>query len=124
MHDSHLWAVGSYDERVYVFDARSTKAPLSRSGKDELGGGVWRVKWHPRERHLLALACMRSGFHVMALGGHGATMHHRRHYQPHESEALAYGVDWISGDRIACCSFYDSTCSTFAPTATELAALN
>lgn len=111
---SGLLAVGGYDERVHVYDARRMHAPVLRdaTAPDALGGGVWRIKWHPQRADWLVLACMRGGFHTAHCGPDGQ-LRRAGHYQPHESEALAYGVDWLAQDNVACCSFYDSTCSVW-----------
>lgn len=83
-----------------------------------MGGGVWRVKWHPSgdRRNDLLVACMHDGFKVtqfdpglpdVASGGFKVTHRFDRH------ESLAYGVDWSFGSGggdtslIASCSFYD-----------------
>jgi diphthamide biosynthesis protein 7 len=40
----HIFAVGSYDEFVRVYDYRKLDQPIL---KFAVGGGVWRIKWHP-----------------------------------------------------------------------------
>jgi diphthamide biosynthesis protein 7 len=30
-----------------------------------VGGGVWRVKWHPTDPNLLLVSAMHNGFHVL-----------------------------------------------------------
>ena len=91
----------------------------------DVGGGAWRVKWHPsaERKHDLLVACMHDGFKVVRFhpsndtsegslladaSGHEIT----KQFDQHES--LAYGVDWSfqhhpEGDDtlIASCSFYD-----------------
>ncbi|KAJ4486148.1 WD40-repeat-containing domain protein [Lentinula aciculospora] len=119
----HLLAVGSYDSSVRLFDVRKP-VPLSQT---DVGGGAWRVKWHPsatRKSDLL-VACMHDGFKIlrfdelatetknledMQLLSSSATVIQR--FDEHQS--LAYGVDWSfapsSNDKktaIASCSFYD-----------------
>ena len=114
----------SYDGFIRLYDARKPLIPLTEL---DMGGGVWRIKWHPEEqrnRDLLA-ACMHAGFKICRFssditasrefgpdrrvvnGGHII-----KTFDKHES--LAYGVDWSysgrdeSGDTtIASCSFYD-----------------
>ncbi|KDQ07691.1 hypothetical protein BOTBODRAFT_192246 [Botryobasidium botryosum FD-172 SS1] len=110
-HVEHIFAVGSYDASVRLFDARKPLAPLSTSG---VGGGVWRVKWHPsaaRSQDLL-VACMHDGFKVVRFGEtYAEEAQIVKRYDAHDS--LAYGVDWAfekgekSDTLIASCSFYD-----------------
>lgn len=52
----------SYDERVLVWDIRTMKKPLKETS---VGGGVWRVKWHPTNSDLMATACMHNGFRII-----------------------------------------------------------
>ena len=73
-HREHVMASGSYDEWVHVWDVRSTKVPLHSHCT---GGGVWRLKWHPRAEcsDMLLAACMRNGFQVLRVSDvstHGA----------------------------------------------------
>ena len=109
----HVFASGSYDEQVHIWDSRSVRQPLTSC---DVGGGVWRLKWHPREDQYLLAACCHSGFHVLKF----ATKSQDKakvvaSYTEHES--LAYGAAWgrcASGDSVgglhevmATCSFYD-----------------
>ena len=105
-HETHHVATGSYDERLRVWDLRSTRRPLATTCIDA-GGGVWRLRWHPERRDLLLTACMHAGFKVLPAEGGEPLCEYTRH------ESLAYGVDWqpASGRSdtmlVATCSFYD-----------------
>jgi len=107
----HVIAVGSYDNTVRIFDVRKPLSPLVQI---DVGGGAWRVKWHPcaeRKQDLL-VACMHDGFKTVDTTEGNLTI--TKHYTGHGS--LAYGADWSSSkDRrsrirqtlVASCSFYD-----------------
>ncbi|KIJ68457.1 hypothetical protein HYDPIDRAFT_81754 [Hydnomerulius pinastri MD-312] len=123
-HIEHLLAVGSYDNKVRLFDARNHRKVLLDV---DVGGGAWRVKWHPspERKHDLLVACMHDGFKVVRFGPStasnptesslltgDATYEIAKRFDEHTS--LAYGVDWSfdqggSGSEtlIASCSFYD-----------------
>jgi diphthamide biosynthesis protein 7 len=108
----------SYDTSVRLFDMRKPSAPIAST---EVGGGVWRVKWHPEPRRTddLLVACMHDGFKVLhygdfeaaaTLGNLTSTIEGR--FDKHES--LAYGVDWSYASAnqdgktlVGSCSFYD-----------------
>ena len=122
----NIFAVGSYDEHVRLYDYRKMDEPLS---KVSVGGGVWRIKWHPstwsggcREssscRGKLLVAAMHGGCRVVdfpSLNGG------QKEYSTEEAcilseftahESMAYGADWISFgspelEAAASCSFYD-----------------
>src|SRR6266404_2722425 len=115
----HLIAVGSYDCTVRLFDTRKLLTSLAQA---DVGGGAWRVKWHPspsRSSDLL-VAAMHDGFKVVRFFGIGD-----KHYQPNGFNenweiqkrydghaSLAYGVDWSyqswqDQTLVASASFYD-----------------
>ena len=91
----------------------------------DVGGGAWRVKWHPEEERKLDMlvACMHDGFKILRFTSDVINSEAPstvqsidcdivKRYDAHES--LAYGVDWsyvkereLSSTAIASCSFYD-----------------
>lgn len=107
-------ACSSYDNTVRLFDKRKPSVSVTQV---DVGGGAWRVKWHPSasRKNDLLVACMHDGFKVVRfsndddsteLGG-GAVV---KRFDSHKS--LAYGADWSFAERgeetlIASCSFYD-----------------
>ncbi|MDA9097746.1 hypothetical protein N9L76_02300 [bacterium] len=66
-HDLHVVATGSYDESVRLWDVRVGKKPKGVA-QTKLGGGSWRLRWHPRERRL-AIAAMDGGAVVLDWDG-------------------------------------------------------
>lgn len=122
----HIWAVGSYDSKLRLFDARMTARPLSET---DVGGGVWRVKWHPTDADKLLVGCMHDGFKVLRLNQlnvqevqprdlRGEQFELVTRFDQHDS--LAYGCDWdralhingteeAQGRNVYSCSFYDAT---------------
>jgi hypothetical protein len=122
-HVAHVVATGSYDEVAAVWDDRATgRGPLATL---PLGGGVWRLKWHPSPRRpgVLAAAVMYNGAQLVAVdgllgwgGGGGGepatndgatpvTMAPTAHHTGHAS--ITYGLEWLrrrhgsGGDRLA-----------------------
>ena len=108
----------SYDEKVKLFDTRKLSVPVASVG---VGGGIWRLKWHPdpsRTTDLLA-ACMHDGFKVIRLKQGEGTILSSANGPPvivqrfDEHDSLAYGADWSygagerAGSFVASCSFYD-----------------
>jgi diphthamide biosynthesis protein 7 len=118
----------SYDDSVRLFDFRKPLVPLIRTN---VGGGAWRVKWHPAitRKNDLLVACMHDAFKIVRFDLDGLANEGER--RPNSSsdwnivkrfdahESLAYGVDWsfdlVTGDHcvqgletlIASGSFYD-----------------
>ncbi|CAH2037997.1 unnamed protein product, partial [Iphiclides podalirius] len=112
VESEHRILTGSYDEKVRLWDARSLKSCISET---EVGGGVWRLKWHPRAKGVVLAACMYGGFRLLRLEGDGGMrsegaggrqLHAVCEYRQHES--IAYGADWNHRNGlVATCSFYD-----------------
>lgn len=114
----------SYDSQVRIFDTRKYSVPVVAL---EVGGGAWRVKWHPsvQRKHDLLVACMHDGFKVIRWGGDATSQISKVYstisdYRAHSS--LAYGVDWrnpgadsgaIDETLIASGSFYDHLLTTW-----------
>ena len=60
-YSDRVVATGSYDETVRLWDTRMLSRPVVAAGVG-LGGGVWRLKWHPRDGRRLVAAAMHAGF--------------------------------------------------------------
>ncbi|EJD03951.1 WD-40 repeat-containing protein [Fomitiporia mediterranea MF3/22] len=123
-HKEHILAVGSYASTVHIFDTRKPLVPITQA---DVGGGAWRIKWHPHESRStdLSVACMHDGFKVVRFSpsvvSPDSTMKHEENEREweivkrfDEHESLAYGVDWshrrVGKDEetvVASCSFYD-----------------
>lgn len=93
------------------------KIPISKLG---LGGGVWRIKWHPTLQNLLLLACMRTGFKIVKWKEASKEFEIIDEIQK-QCEALAYGTDWCYYQEedwpnlIVTGTFYNKTCSIWKP---------
>ena len=115
----NLVACGSYDETINLYDIRylSTNArPLGRSGP--LGGGIWRLKWHPFDDNRLLVAAMHGGCRIVKIDklheNDTPVLVATKEFVEHKS--MAYGADWLvckhpkeDGyfEAAASCSFYD-----------------
>jgi len=113
----HLLAVGSYDNTVRLFDTRKLQTPLIQA---DVGGGAWRVKWHPspERKDDLLVACMHDNFKILHFDLSSPSYEIAKRFDRHSS--LAYGVDWSfsrkrteEGTLVASCSFYDHLLHTW-----------
>lgn len=86
--NEHLLATGSYDEYVRIWDTRRMKYPVHEV---HVGGGIWRIKWHPFSTKYILVAAMHHGFHILQLD-YTLGVNVIASYNEHKS--LAYGVDW------------------------------
>ena len=95
----------------------------------DVGGGAWRLKWHPspKRKNDVLVACMHDGFKVLRFpllanlsAAESTTDKWSLVKRFDEHESLAYGADWsyeASTDHeetlIATCSFYDHLLCTW-----------
>lgn len=108
----HIYAAGSYDAHLRIFDKRYMSKPIFDY---DVGGGIWRLKWHPTQANHLLVAAMHNGFAVMDVpDSDGSGL--RVHTQFNEHGSLAYGTDWGDEQKVktqgsstivGSCSFYD-----------------
>jgi len=93
---------GSYDEHVRVFDTRMTKTPVAVC---HVGGGAWRLRWHPSDSKRLLVAAMHTGAAELQIGDAFVPTITQQFIQ-HTS--MVYDVSWCVGNSLAAsCSFYD-----------------
>lgn len=102
-HDDTVVATGSYDDHVRLWDVRALKSPVSELN---VGGGVWRCRWHPTRR---ALACAAMGGGAALVDAHDSAL--RLQYTYGEHGSIVYGADWMrvsdAKEVLVTCSFYD-----------------
>lgn len=129
----HIFAVGSYDEGVRIWDMRKVGGRSDPLGNVQVGGGVWRIKWHPKDPARMLVGAMHGGCRILDIPGirdhdgdshNGSTsndsdsmgiggtleMNIVKEFTEHRS--MAYGADWIYEEHgryeaAASCSFYD-----------------
>ena len=89
-HEENILVTGSYDEHIRVWDMRMLGNPLVDKSL-ELGGGVWKLKWNPFDKHFIAAACMHNGFAIVKIDE--SNVETIVEYKKHGS--LAYGIDWF-----------------------------
>lgn len=113
----HMILTGSYDQNIRVWDWRSTARPVCTSQCDT-GGGVWRIKPHPKDSTLLLTACMYNGFLVYRIDekDNEVNIVECEHY-PYQ-QTLAYGASWSQHGVVATCSFYDNLLHVWSPKTT------
>uniref|UniRef100_A0A0E0DFY6 methylated diphthine methylhydrolase n=1 Tax=Oryza meridionalis TaxID=40149 RepID=A0A0E0DFY6_9ORYZ len=121
--EGNILLTGSYDEFLRVWDIRSMVKPVNVKSLN-LGGGVWRIKYHPLIADVVLAACMHNGFAIVKVGTGDAAVVET--YCKHES--LAYGVDWQRSEGaeqnkncsvVATCSFYDRLLCRLNPTSVK-----
>lgn len=116
-HSEYEVATGSYDEHVRLWDTRAIKrTPLASM---HVGGGVWRLKWHPVKSGRLLAACMYNGFKILDF----QSSKQQELASFNSAESLAYGADWCKAtscnssadvcDTVATCTFYDRCLSVW-----------
>lgn len=140
--EQYIFASGSYDEGVRIWDIRvvsnnGQRPPRPMAKLNSCGGGIWRLKWHPRDSTKLLVAAMHGGCHVL----HIQALHEdetQRKSNPHdthvsivssftEHKSMAYGADWFPATCFAhdknselrylaaSCSFYDQKAFLWDP---------
>jgi len=115
-HDDTIIATGSYDDHVRLWDVRALKSPVSELN---VGGGVWRCRWHPTRR---ALACAAMGGGAALVDANDNAL--RLDYTYAEHGSIVYGADWMrvndEKEVLVTCSFYDKMVRCWsAPSAAE-----
>jgi diphthine methyl ester acylhydrolase len=117
--EGNMLLTGSYDEYLRVWDMRLMAKPVNENSIN-LGGGVWRMKYHPSIADVVLAACMHNGFTIVKVGAGDPMV--METYSKHES--LAYGADWQireaaeqngNSSIVATCSFYDRLLRVWQP---------
>lgn len=103
-----LWT-GGYDDTLRLWDLRAMRNAVQEI---ELGGGVWRVKFHPDDPRLMLVATMYDGFKVVRRDAVDGRLRVVCRFDEHKS--IAYGAAWMParetcpGQSVALTgSFYD-----------------
>lgn len=110
-----LWS-GGYDDCIQTWDVRALRAPVSKRSLG-VGGGVWRLRFHPRFANLILTAAMYEGCKVVRMQA-DQSLTVEASYKEHQS--IAYGACWLSDlkPRNPLCaltaSFYDRSVHLWA----------
>jgi diphthamide biosynthesis protein 7 len=141
--EQYIFASGSYDEGVRIWDIRSVSSNKSQPQKPvaklpSCGGGVWRLKWHPLDSDKLLVAAMHGGCHILHVHALDSNEDQRclqsNQKEDHiqitssftEHKSMAYGADWFpvtyctnDGAKLrylaVSCSFYDQQAFLWDP---------
>jgi diphthamide biosynthesis protein 7 len=118
----NIFAVGSYDESICIHDIRYMSDTQSLLKTGSLGGGIWRIKWHPYQNDRILVGAMHAGCRVLELEGFDNTEGSDAKYKVTKEftahESMAYGADWLCYqdpnthsviEAAASCSFYDKS---------------
>jgi diphthine methyl ester acylhydrolase len=125
----HWVACGSYDETVKILDLRmlsTDQGPRMLCHSEPLGGGIWRIKWHPDDDHRLLVAAMHGGCRVVDLVTKDGDFDEDQVLDVRVCQAftrhksMAYGADWLVCANpqwpiatATSCSFYDKALYTW-----------
>lgn len=92
----HVWT-GGYDDCIRVWDLRNMKRSVCETS---VGGGVWRIRFHPDNPSLVLVAAMYDGFKVLrhddgqaADGAPQVVAEYGK--QSGEHSSIAYGAEWV-----------------------------
>jgi diphthamide biosynthesis protein 7 len=92
----HIFAVGSYDGTMKIWDRRSLRSPLFDM---DTGGGVWRIKWKQTvdsQFDYLAVASMQAGSGIYRWDSHLQKLSVVNLQSDDSPNRLIYGIDWLS----------------------------
>lgn len=101
----------SYDEIVRLWDTRNMKRSYNNVN---VNGGVWRLKWEPKNEDYILSASMFNAVHII-----DASLNEANICQSFgdKKTRLFYGADWCHLNEnkrmIAACSFYDHRLDLF-----------
>jgi len=92
--DAHSLSTGSYDDLARWWDSRALgRGPVQEL---DLGGGVWRVRYHPTRAGFALAACMYNGCALLAKSANSGEWEVRDRYLGHAS--ITYGCEWFHTD--------------------------
>lgn len=112
--------INSYDEIIRLWDTRNMKQSYNNVKVD---GGVWRLKWEPKNEEYLLSASMFNAAHIIDTSSNVANI---LESFGEKQNRLFYGADWHHFNTqfehsanskgrqiIATCSFYDHRLDLF-----------
>jgi len=116
----HIFASGSYDESISIWDMRKLNSRTPLQKMDNVGGGIWRLRWHPYHESRILVGAMHGGARILNLSRLESSSQNGENdvfitkdpisFTAHQS--MTYGADWIycadcNIEAAATCSFYD-----------------